>query len=115
MRKSPSFNPILQKGESLHSNGKYQYRWTDDTGTRHSIYAPTLDELRAKEALIEQDNRDKIKPEARSVTLNDMFELWKQLKRGLKDNTFQNYVYMYTQYGLSGPALAWSQITISIL
>ena len=98
MRKSPSFNPILQKGESLHSNGKYQYRWTDDTGTRHSIYAPTLDELRAKEALIEQDNRDKIKPEARSVTLNDMFELWKQLKRGLKDNTFQNYVYMYTQY-----------------
>ena len=98
MRKSPSFNPILQKGESLHSNGKYQYRWTDDTGTRHSIYAPTLDELRAKEALIEQDNRDKIKPEARSVTLNDMFELWKQLKRGLKDNTFQNYVYMYMQY-----------------
>ncbi len=75
-----------------------RYRWTDDTGTRHSIYAPTLDELRAKEALIEQDNRDKIKPEARSVTLNDMYELWKQLKRGLKDNTFQNYVYMDTQY-----------------
>ena len=98
MRKSIASSPILQKGESRHSNGKYQYRWTDDTGARHSIYAPTLDELRAKEALIEQDIREQIKPEARGVTLNCMFELWKQLKRGLKDNTFQNYVYMYTQY-----------------
>ena len=24
----------------------------------------------------------------------DLFELWKHLKRGLKDNTFQNYCYM---------------------
>lgn len=98
MSKTTLSSPTLQKGESRHSNGKYQYRWTDDTGARHSIYAPTLDELRAKEALIEQDIREQIKPEARGVTLNCMFELWKQLKRGLKDNTFQNYVYMYTQY-----------------
>lgn len=100
MRKSPTshHDAALKKGESRHANGKYQYRWTDDTGARHSIYAPTLDELRAKEALIEQDIREQIKPEARSITLNDMFDLWKQLKRGLKDNTFQNYVYMYTQY-----------------
>ena len=27
-----------------------------------------------------------------------MFELWKQIKRGLKDNTFQNYQFMYNQY-----------------
>ena len=98
MRKSPIFDLTLQKGESLHSNGKYQYRWTDDTGTRHSIYAPTLDELRVKEALIEQDIHDQVKPEARTTTLNDLFERWRQLKRGLKDNTFQNYVYMYNQY-----------------
>ena len=32
------------------------------------------------------------------VTLNDMYELWKQLKRGLKDNTFQNYQYMYRTF-----------------
>ena len=24
--------------------------------------------------------------------------MWKSLKRGLKDNTFQNYCYMYTQF-----------------
>ena len=98
MRKSPIFDLTLQKGESLHSNGKYQYRWTDDTGARHSIYAPTLDDLRAKEALIAKDISDQIKPEARTLTLNDLFDRWRQLKRGLKDNTFQNYVYMYNQY-----------------
>lgn len=90
--------PILRKGESQHSEGKYQYRWTDDGGKRHSVYASTLEELRKKEEEIQQDQRDLIKPEARNVTLNDMFHLWKQLKRGLKDNTFQNYLYMYEQF-----------------
>ena len=27
-----------------------------------------------------------------------MYECWKQLKRGLRDNTFQNYQFMYNQY-----------------
>lgn len=98
MQKLSSIEAILWKGESRHSNGKYQYRWTDDTGARHSIYAPTLDDLRAKEALIAKDISDQIKPEARALTLNDLFDRWRQLKRGLKDNTFQNYVYMYNQY-----------------
>ena len=88
----------LRKGESRHSKGTYQYRWTDEAGERHSVYAQTLEELRQKEAEIEQDERDRIKAEARNVTINDMFKLWVQLKRGLKDNTFQNYQYMYTQF-----------------
>ena len=29
------------------------------------------------------------------MTVNDLFDLWKDLKRGLKDSTYQNYVYMY--------------------
>lgn len=32
------------------------------------------------------------------MTINELFEVWKQLKRGLKDNTFQNYQFMYRQY-----------------
>ena len=32
------------------------------------------------------------------MTINDMFSLWAQLKRGLKDSTFQNYRYMYSMY-----------------
>lgn len=88
----------LRKGESLHSKSGFQYRWTDEGGKRHTIHAPTLEELRQKEKEIEQDQRDRIKPEARNVTVNEMYELWKQLKRGLKDNTFQNYRFMYDQY-----------------
>lgn len=88
----------FRKGESTHSKGGFQYRWTDEDGKRHAIHASTLEELRRKESEIEQDQRDRIKPEARSVTINEMYELWKQLKRGLKDNTFQNYRFMYDQY-----------------
>ena len=85
---STKHTPILRKGESRHSKGTFQYRWTDEAGERHSVYAQTLEELRQKEAEIEQDERDRIKAEARNVTLNDMFILWKQLKRGLNNIIF---------------------------
>lgn len=88
----------LRKGESLHSKGGYQFRWTDEQGGRHSVHAKTLEELREKEKDIEFDQRDNVKPEARSVTINEMYERWKDLKRGLKDNTFQNYRFMFEQY-----------------
>ena len=65
---------------------------------RHSIYAKTLEELREKEEAILRDKSNGIRSEARNVTLNDMFDMWVELKRGLKDNTFQNYQYMYTQF-----------------
>ena len=51
------------------------------------MYAKTLDELRYKEEQIEKDKKDGIKAEARYTTLNDIYELWKDLKRGLKNNT----------------------------
>jgi len=91
-------NQTLRSGESIHSNGGFQYRWADMYGKRRTVYAKTLEELREKEKEIERDQHDRIKPEARNVTVNQMYELWKQLKRGLKDNTFQNYRFMYDQY-----------------
>lgn len=88
----------LRKGESQRSNGGYDFRWTGEDGKRHSIYAKTLEELRIQEELIAKDRLDRVKVEARYVVLNDVFKLWKQLKRGLKDNTFQNYLYMYGMF-----------------
>ena len=32
------------------------------------------------------------------MTVNDVFDMWRQLKRGLKDNTFQNYQYRYNMF-----------------
>ena len=89
---------VLRKGESQRKDGKYDFRWTSPDGKRHSIYAPTLEELREKEKAIQRDSLDGIKAEARYVTLNDVFTLWAKIKRGLKDNTFQNYLYLYRQF-----------------
>jgi len=85
----------LRTGESQRKNGTYDYRWSTPDGKRHTIYANTLEELREKEEEVICDKRDGIKVETKRVTVNDMFELWCDLKRGIKDNTFRNYVYMY--------------------
>jgi len=89
---------VLRKGETQRSNGTYDYRWVGKDGKRHSVYAKTLEELRDKENEILKDESDGIKAEAKHVTINEMFDLWKQIKRGLKDNTFQNYKYMYDTF-----------------
>ena len=88
----------LRKGETQRQDGIYDYRWTSPDGKRHSIYASTLEELRAKEEQITVDAHDGIKTETRMVTVNEMFDLWCDLKRGIKDNTFQNYKYMYNLF-----------------
>lgn len=88
----------LHKGECQRENGTYVYRWTDSDSKRHSVYAPTLDELRAKEEQVIVDRHDGIKRDGNSLSVNDMFDLWCQLKRGIKDSTLQNYVFMYETY-----------------
>lgn len=85
----------LKTGESQLENGSYVFRWTDKIGKRRAAYAPTLDQLREKEEQILVDQHDGIRADKKSMTVNDLFDLWKDLKRGLKDSTYQNYVYMY--------------------
>lgn len=89
---------VLRKGEIQRNNGTYHYSWTDSNMKRRFVYAKTLEELREKEAQIERDKQDGIKAEARYTTVNDLFELWIVLKRGLKNNTFENYKYMYNMF-----------------
>ena len=89
---------VLKKGEYQRTNGTYAYRWTDGKGKRHEVYARDLDDLRAKEKEIDADTNEGIKVEARYVIINEMYDLWEQLKRGIKDNTFENYKYMYNTF-----------------
>ena len=89
---------VLKAGESQRPNGTYDYRWTGKDGKRHAVYAKSLEELREKEAQIEHDEFSGVKAEARCVTINEMFDLWCQVKRGLKNNTFENYKYMYNLF-----------------
>ncbi len=88
----------LRKGETQRKDGTYDFRWTSADGKRHSVYASTLEELREKEEAAIRDKQDGIKTETRRVTVNDVFELWCDLKRGLKHNTFTNYKYMYNMF-----------------
>ena len=86
---------VLRKGESQRKDGAYDYRWTSRDGQRHTIYARTLEELREKEEDVRNDQYEGIRVEGKTASVNDLFNMWCNLKRGLKDNTFQNYQYMY--------------------
>lgn len=91
-------NRVLKEGEYQRKNGTYEYKWRDKSGKRHSIYAETLDELRNKELDILRDILNGTQTQTTNLTINDIYYRWVQLKRGLKDNTFTNYKYMYTQF-----------------
>lgn len=88
----------LKTGETEKTTGGYEFRWTTIDGKRKSIYAPTLDRLREMELELEIDKRDRIKSDVHVLTVNDCFKLWKELKRGIKDSTFKNYIYMYEMF-----------------
>ncbi len=88
----------LQKGETQRPNGTYEFRWTTPDGKRHSVYAPTIVQLRERERLVIVDEYDGIKTDVKGITVNEMFKLWCQLKRGVKDSTMKNYIYMYETF-----------------
>ena len=89
---------VLQKGESQRKNGSYDFRWTDISGKRHTVYAETLQELREKERTIMLDINDGIRTEMKNMKVNDFYNLWISTKRGIKENTRQNYRYMYKKF-----------------
>ena len=100
----------LKTGESQRPNGTYVYRWTAQDGKRNTVYAPTLEALREQEEQIIVDKHDGIRADKKHLTVNDMFDLWCQLKRGIKDSTFKNYIYMYELF--VKPAFGQNRITL---
>ena len=85
----------LNKGEYQRPDGRYCYRWTDRCKHRRFIYAKTLDELRRLEKQIQRDRDDGIREDMSYATINQIFELWKETKRGLRDRTKTSYIYFY--------------------
>ncbi len=41
---------------------------------------------------------DGVRTDGNTLTVNDIFDRWCDLKRGLKHNTFTNYKYMYNMF-----------------
>ena len=97
-RRKDNKKRVLKEGEYQRSNGSFEFRWRDKMGKRHSVYAKTLDELREKELDVLRDTLDGINVDVKNLTINDLYNKWKTLKKGLKDNTFSNYKYSYEQF-----------------
>lgn len=87
---------VLNKGEYQRADLTYEYKYTDCSKRRISVYAPTLEELRQKE---EQVTRDKFYGIERSaITVSQLFEEWFANKRGIKPTTQDNYRKYYEDY-----------------
>jgi len=89
---------VLRDGEYQRKNNTYEYKWRDICGNRHSIYAKTLSELREKEDDIHRKQLNGMSHCKATLTINDLYYEWLNLKGGLKDNTLQNYKYLYVQF-----------------
>lgn len=95
-----SRNRVLKQGEGVRKKGNvesYYYRWTDENGKRNTIYCNDLKKLREREKKIIESLAKKIKF-ASNITVNDMYSTWLSIKRGIKNNTLENYKYMYETY-----------------
>lgn len=102
----------LRDGEDQMPDGRYRYRYMDQSGKRQAVYSWTLvgtDKtppgkriglcLRDKEKAIEKDIQDGIDgKKAEKLVLNDMFDLYMEGKHELKQSTRTNYLYMYKKY-----------------
>ena len=96
-KRRDSHKIVLRVGETQMPNGTYCFRWTEHR-KRNAVYAKTLDLLREKEKEISKDIWDGVHAEARRKTVNEFYTLWAEMKRGIKDNTFENYKYLYTMF-----------------
>lgn len=97
-RRKDSSNRVLKEGEYQRNNGTFEYKWRDRRGVRHSVYAKTLQELRDKERNILRDSLDGIRTEGKGLTVNDLYDRWGKLKKGIKPNTLWNYKFLYGKH-----------------
>ena len=96
----------LRPREYQRKQGGYEYRWREAVGKdehgktlykQHAVVAQTLQELRQMEDELKRTELAGIKPK-QDITLNECVDRWFTLKRGLRDNTRQNYSYMYNKF-----------------
>ena len=92
-----SHHARLRTGEGERKPDSYCYRWTDNVGKRHAVYARSLKELREKEEQIITDRHDGIRYDS-ELTVNKLFDLWAKLKRGIKGSTMSGYVSSYNRH-----------------
>ena len=86
---------VLRTGESQRKDLTYQYRYQDVTGKRRTVYAPTLEELRAKEEEINNAVNIGVDYNAGNVTVLELLERYISLKQGVRNATKVGYNFVY--------------------
>ena len=100
----------LRTGESQRKDGLYMYRYTDSLNNRKCIYDTNLASLRLKEDEILRDQMDGICPEKGSITLNEQFNKYVNIKKVTwKNSTLQHNLYMWEHY-VKSSSLGQSEI-----
>ncbi len=90
---------VLRKGETVRSNGMYQYAYNDKFGKRQYIYAKDLVTLRQKEEEIIRDRLDGIDSHtAKNQCLNEIFDKYMDTRKDLAARTYAGYMYQYNAY-----------------
>lgn len=87
MKRRDSKGALLKQGERQRKDGRYEYRYSDFHGDRHSVYAQTLKDLRETEDRIEITNRrneDYVKGSINTIQLVDRYV---SLRQGVRYNT----------------------------
>lgn len=85
---------VLKTGESQRKDGGYDFRYYDSKGKRHSIYAPTLNELREKESAIQKLLLQGINYTASATTVIEQVNKYLMTREGLSYNTQRSYEYV---------------------
>ena len=103
---------LLRQGESQRKDGKYEYKYNDVKGERHSVYSWKLVDtdkvptgkkceksLREMEKQIRRDLEDGVDSfSAYRTSLNRFFDDYIETKYELKKSTKSNYIYMYDMH-----------------
>ena len=103
---------VLRNGESQRSDGKYMFRYTDNTGERHTVYSWKLvstdklkegqrdsQALRDMEKRILKDLDDSIKTrDAEHTTVDDLFEQFMDIRKDLRESSRFCYNDIYRKH-----------------
>lgn len=83
---------IFRSGEGQRPNKTYFYRYHRNGDKKWCyVYAPTLEELRQKEEVIQRDLLDGIDYAGGEITVAELVDRYINLRRGLKENSMRAY------------------------
>ena len=84
---------VLKTGESQRKDGRYQYRYVTLGNQRRTVYAPTLAELREKEARISEMQKAGVDYQESLIDVKTLLQRYIDLKLFAKVNTLKRYTY----------------------